>query len=1050
MQDVFHLIKEKPLNEINMFLDALQRSNQLEKRTKSILNNQNHSQKQMTIGYTPLLWAVKCGAFETVKYLVHIGSDISAIGPNQMNALHIATEHDSSAIMEFLLEKGIPVDSQCDHHIQAIHIAAREGLMDNVKILLKHGANINAESDFKMTPLHYAVKNNRLEIVRYLLANGANNFPDANGNTPQILALKLGYDHLVSLFFHDGVSESSEISQDIYQKPPEMSDDKNKQKLKKKIEKSPNKHRKHQNQEEEIDNFSFDNPMLFEEGPVPKKSKTRFRKRSKPSESSNKQLILKISNPKVDEIAKFSSSEVSSYALNSVVYSSDYYSSDSYSSEYENNKNNKKINKSPKRKTQQNIKKTVKKKKVSKARKNKKTISKKTKNEEYSESNKKEEKPKEKKDKKPSESEESSEKNTSSSVDELHSIPYETKINYSGKDYEEIYVDSSSDGKLNSNLVPQFKISNSHQKSSEEETEKEEPIINISQSPKSEEVIEEVIEFATDSLHLYDTSMTMTPKPNEEKEDEKENEIIESNENISNSNESSSENHEKEQSESSGYEIKSESNDENAKIKTKTPKKIIRKANTKRKSIIHQENNEKENGTIDSEEEEKFTPSIQNEEKDKINLDSENDTSTKSELERENDDAESNQIKENEEKTKKEDLDHKNAPNQNEKDSDKEINEQINSEHSSNESDSQNSKSESQNESKTKSLSESSSNESLSDKKEKITTKSSSKKSNDQTKKKKKFVKQQKKNKQKQVKTSEKKEEGKIYEPIVFIRRKKPTRRPSLFKHGASNKENILTVVEENIDVKENNQKSENEEENKKIPPLSARSLTDEEPKTLTYDSDDHPQTYDPTKRRKKRKIKRRRTRVSSDSHENILPLQQLSDLITPFNFFPGEDNNTPTHTLSSDDETKENPENKENNSEEKEIPKLTIIIQQSPEVSPVKQENKVDEIDDEEIQLEQKERLPTLTQGTKILSPTGKIKHIRRRSTASYTPPSSIDETQGLVLQDTKLNDLIDEKPKGRMQSFVVAETPPGEKSNTLQIQEVLCTKNGSNTPWG
>jgi ankyrin repeat protein len=70
-----------------------------------------------------------------------------------------ACEFGRASIVEFLLQRGMDVDTKLKHHGQTgLHWAAYGGHADTVKVLLEHGATVEArDQKFGGTPLEWAL-----------------------------------------------------------------------------------------------------------------------------------------------------------------------------------------------------------------------------------------------------------------------------------------------------------------------------------------------------------------------------------------------------------------------------------------------------------------------------------------------------------------------------------------------------------------------------------------------------------------------------------------------------------------------------------------------------------------------------------------------------------------------------------------------------------------------------------------------------------------------------------------------------------------------------
>ncbi len=97
-----------------------------------------------------------------------------------------ACEFGRTAVVEFLLQSGMELDTKLKHHGQtALHWAAYGGWADTVKLLLEHGASVHAKDEtFDGTPLEWALyewgnspvwagRGNYYEVVTLLVRAGA-------------------------------------------------------------------------------------------------------------------------------------------------------------------------------------------------------------------------------------------------------------------------------------------------------------------------------------------------------------------------------------------------------------------------------------------------------------------------------------------------------------------------------------------------------------------------------------------------------------------------------------------------------------------------------------------------------------------------------------------------------------------------------------------------------------------------------------------------------------------------------------------------------------
>jgi ankyrin len=141
-------------------------------------------------GSTPLLFAVRAGDVQSVRFLLAAGADVNDALPDGMSALIVAAQSGHGAVAALLLEKGAAPNADAIGY-SALHAAVLRSDLDLVKALLARGANPNTtivkptpirrdSQDWVLptpvvgaTPYLLAAKYLEVEIMRALLAGGA-------------------------------------------------------------------------------------------------------------------------------------------------------------------------------------------------------------------------------------------------------------------------------------------------------------------------------------------------------------------------------------------------------------------------------------------------------------------------------------------------------------------------------------------------------------------------------------------------------------------------------------------------------------------------------------------------------------------------------------------------------------------------------------------------------------------------------------------------------------------------------------------------------------
>lgn len=111
---------------------------------------------------------------ELMQLLLDHGANLNTIsGSDQRNALHWATCESMAGAVDFLVAKGIDIESRCSKGRTPLILAAEAGYTHVAKVLWAQGADINATSENGGTPTIWAACKNNVETLKFLLEKGA-------------------------------------------------------------------------------------------------------------------------------------------------------------------------------------------------------------------------------------------------------------------------------------------------------------------------------------------------------------------------------------------------------------------------------------------------------------------------------------------------------------------------------------------------------------------------------------------------------------------------------------------------------------------------------------------------------------------------------------------------------------------------------------------------------------------------------------------------------------------------------------------------------------
>ena len=110
---------------------------------KALLEKGAHLETKDDYGYTPLLKAVKYGAFEEmVDLLLEHGADVHAHAEDRKTALHFAAQKDDEVTMRKMIEKGLSLDAEDKDGWTPLHEAAYYGSKGAAEVLTEKGQSL--------------------------------------------------------------------------------------------------------------------------------------------------------------------------------------------------------------------------------------------------------------------------------------------------------------------------------------------------------------------------------------------------------------------------------------------------------------------------------------------------------------------------------------------------------------------------------------------------------------------------------------------------------------------------------------------------------------------------------------------------------------------------------------------------------------------------------------------------------------------------------------------------------------------------------------------
>jgi ankyrin repeat protein len=130
---------------------------------------------------TPFLLAVEGGNLAMAQVLLE--RDLHAKGHCGATALHIAAKRNHCHLIEWLLEKGLPLDTKDEFLGSALHAAVGTNSVDSARLLLAKGADVHERDDNNYGLIHDVPLADDRAMLELLLSAGANVNDVSGGGT---------------------------------------------------------------------------------------------------------------------------------------------------------------------------------------------------------------------------------------------------------------------------------------------------------------------------------------------------------------------------------------------------------------------------------------------------------------------------------------------------------------------------------------------------------------------------------------------------------------------------------------------------------------------------------------------------------------------------------------------------------------------------------------------------------------------------------------------------------------------------------------------------
>lgn len=207
-----------PRSEENDFFNAVIKG-LVEDAKELISKNKDLIKRTDKEGDTPVIMAARLGHLKMVETLIaadQSGSTLLKQGFKSRNILHNAAAAGCMEIVQFCIDKEVPLESIDEDEYTPLLLAARGGFQEVCEVLIKAGANYTVTSTH-YTALHLGVKERHLKVVQFFskYAELLNNQSTKNSPTPLLLAAKLGFSELFEILLLKGADPNLTMEDDF-------------------------------------------------------------------------------------------------------------------------------------------------------------------------------------------------------------------------------------------------------------------------------------------------------------------------------------------------------------------------------------------------------------------------------------------------------------------------------------------------------------------------------------------------------------------------------------------------------------------------------------------------------------------------------------------------------------------------------------------------------------------------------------------------------------------------------------------------------------------
>lgn len=155
-------------------------------------------------GVTMLMMATAKGHKSIAEFLIDRGVNVNSVNGTKQNALHYAVIHNQPEMVDFLIANGAQIKQNL-HGITSLMMAVQMRDFSMVQRFNPSFEDVNIQADDGWSALYFSIRKEDQKIFDYLMSKGACvNFKDTYSQTPSDFATEVGWRYAINRIKKNG------------------------------------------------------------------------------------------------------------------------------------------------------------------------------------------------------------------------------------------------------------------------------------------------------------------------------------------------------------------------------------------------------------------------------------------------------------------------------------------------------------------------------------------------------------------------------------------------------------------------------------------------------------------------------------------------------------------------------------------------------------------------------------------------------------------------------------------------------------------------------